>query len=190
LIDASKEVGPEVNTEKTKFMLLSRHQIAVQNYVLMMGNIRFENVAQFRYLGTTINQNLKTTILPVALYECETWSLKLRREHRLRVFENRVLRTIFVPKRDEVTVGWRKLHNEELHNFYSLSIIIRMIKPRRMRWAGHEVRMGEKMNTYRISVGKPKGKEIGWDGMDWTDLADDRDQWRALVNAIIKFLVQ
>jgi hypothetical protein len=76
------------------------------------------------------------------LYGCETWSLTLREEHRLRVFENRVLRRIFGPKRDEVTGGWRKLHNEELHNLYSSPSIIRMIKSRRMSWAGHVARMG------------------------------------------------
>jgi hypothetical protein len=75
----------------------------------------------------------KTIILPVVLYGCETWSLTLREEHRLRVFENRVLRRIFTPKRDEVTGDWRKLHNKELHNSYSSSSIIRMIKSRRMR---------------------------------------------------------
>jgi hypothetical protein len=79
-------------------------------------------------------------------------------EHRLRVLENRVLRSIFGPKRDEVTGGWRKLHNEELHNLYSSPSIIRMIKSKRMRWEGHVARMGEKRNPYRILVGKPEGK--------------------------------
>jgi hypothetical protein len=79
----------------------------------------------------------KTVILPVVLYGCETWSLTLREEHRLRVFENRLLRRIFGLKKDEVTGGWRKLHNEELHNLYTLPSIIRMIKSRRMRWVGH-----------------------------------------------------
>jgi hypothetical protein len=78
----------------------------------------------------------KTIILPVVLYGCETWSLTLRDEHRLRVFENRVLRRIFGPKRDEVTGRWRKLHNEEFRDLYSLPSIIRIIKSRRMRWAG------------------------------------------------------
>jgi hypothetical protein len=78
----------------------------------------------------------KTIILPVVLYGCETWSLTLRDEHRLRVLENRVFRRIFGPKRDEVTGGWRKLH-EELHNLNSSPSIIRMITSRRMRWAGH-----------------------------------------------------
>jgi hypothetical protein len=70
----------------------------------------------------------KTIILPVVLYGCETWSVALREEHRLRVFEKRVLRGIFGPKRDEVTGGWRRLHNEELHNLYSLPSVMRMIK--------------------------------------------------------------
>jgi hypothetical protein len=78
----------------------------------------------------------KTIILPVVLYGCETWSLTLREEHRLRVFENRVLRRIFGPKRNEVPGEWRKLHNEELRDLYSSPSIIRIIKPRRMRWAG------------------------------------------------------
>jgi hypothetical protein len=76
----------------------------------------------------------------------------------MRVFENRVLRRIFGPKRDEVTGGWRKLHDEELHNLYGSPSIIRMIKSRRMRWTGHVARMGEKRNAYRILVGKPQGK--------------------------------
>jgi hypothetical protein len=86
----------------------------------------------------------KIIILPVGLYGCETWSLTLRKEHRLRVFENNVLRRIFGPKRDEVTGGWRKLHNEELRDLYSSPSIIRIIKPRRKRWAGHVGRMGER----------------------------------------------
>jgi hypothetical protein len=79
----------------------------------------------------------KTIILPVVMYECETWSLILGEEHRLRVFENRVLRRIFGPKRNEMVGSWRKLHNEELYNLYCSPSIIRMIKSRRMRWAGH-----------------------------------------------------
>jgi hypothetical protein len=79
----------------------------------------------------------KTIIVTVVLYGCETWSLTLREEHRLRVFENRVLRRIFGPKRDEVTGEWRKLYNEELHNFYSYPDIIRQFKARRMRSTGH-----------------------------------------------------
>jgi hypothetical protein len=81
-------------------------------------------------------------ILPVVLYGCECWSLKLREEHRHRVLEYRVLRRLCGPKRDEVIGDWRKLHNEELHNLYFSPSIIRMIKSRRMRWTGHVARMG------------------------------------------------
>jgi hypothetical protein len=86
----------------------------------------------------------KTINLPVVLYGCETWSLTLREEHRLSMFENRLLQRIFGLKRDEVMADWRKLYNEELHNVYSSINILRMIKPRRMRWAGHVARMGRR----------------------------------------------
>jgi hypothetical protein len=88
----------------------------------------------------------------------ETWTLTLREEHRLKVFEERVLRRTFGPKRDEVLGGWKILHNEELHNLYSLPNIIRMIKSRRMRWAGHVARMGLKRNSCRVLVEKREGK--------------------------------
>jgi len=89
---------------------------------------------------------------------CETWSLTLREERRLRVFENRVLRRVFGPKRDEVTVKWRELHNEELSDLYSLPNIVRVVKSRRMRWAGHLARIGEGRGVYRVLVGKPEGR--------------------------------
>jgi hypothetical protein len=91
----------------------------------------------------------------MVLHGYETRSLILQKEHGLRVSENRVLRRLFGPKRDEVTGGRRKLHNEELHNLYSLPSIIRMIKSRRMRWAGHVTCMGMILNAYRILVRKP-----------------------------------
>jgi hypothetical protein len=100
----------------------------------------------------------RTIILPVVLYGCETWSLTLREEHRLRVFEDRVLRRIFGPKREEVTGEWRRLHNEELNDLYSSPNIIRVIKPRRMRWAGHVARIGKGRGAYRIFVGRPEGR--------------------------------
>jgi hypothetical protein len=90
-------------------------------------------------------------MLPVVLYGCESWSLTLREECRLRVSENRVLRRIFGPKRDEVTGEWRRLHNKELYALYSSPNIIRVTKSRRLRWAGHVARMGEKRSAYRVS---------------------------------------
>jgi hypothetical protein len=89
---------------------------------------------------------------------CKTWSLTLREEQILRVFENRVLRRIFGPRRDEVTGDWRKLHNEDLHKMYSSPNVISLTKSRRMRWPGHVARIGETRNAYRILVGKPEGK--------------------------------
>jgi hypothetical protein len=115
------------------------------------------------------------------------------------VFENRVLRRIFGPKRDGVAGGWRKLNNEELHNLYSSPSIIRIIKSMRMRWAGHVARIGEKRNVYRLSVGKTEGRrplgrprrkwidnikmdllEVGLSVVDWIGLAQARYRWRAL----------
>jgi hypothetical protein len=94
----------------------------------------------------------------VVLYGCETWSLTLREERWLRVFENRVLRRVFGPKRDEVTEEWRKLHNEELNDLYSLPNTLRVVKSRRMRWAGHVARMVEDRGVHRVLVRKPEGK--------------------------------
>jgi hypothetical protein len=99
----------------------------------------------------------KTVILPVVLYGCEIWSLTLREERRLRVFENRVLRKIFGPKREE-DGSWRKLHNDELHSPYSSPNIVRVIKSRRMRWAGHVARRGKGRGVYRVLVGRPEDK--------------------------------
>jgi hypothetical protein len=103
-------------------------------------------------------------------YGCETWSLTLREERRLRVFENRVLRRVFGPKRDEMTGEWRKLHNEELNVLYSLPNIVRVVKSRQMRWAGHMARMGEDRGVYRVLVGKREGKRpLGRPRRRWED---------------------
>jgi hypothetical protein len=100
----------------------------------------------------------KNIIVLVALYGCETWSLTLREEHRVNVFENRVVRRICEPKRDENAGEWRKLHKEELNKLSSFSNIIRQFKARRMRWTGHVARMGEERKVYRLLVGKPEVK--------------------------------
>jgi hypothetical protein len=129
---------------------------------LLSGNACYhsiQNLLSSHLLSKNVQIRLyKNIISPVALYGCKTLSLTLRGEHRLRVFENSVLRRIFGPKRDEVTAGWRKLHSEGLHNLYPLPSIIGMTKSRRMRLVGHVARMGEKRNAYRILVRKPEGK--------------------------------
>ena len=126
----------------------------------------------------------------------------------LRVFENRVLRRVFGPNRDEVTWEWRKLHNEELNDLYSLPNIVRVLKSRRMRWAEHVAGMGEYRGVHRVLVGKPERKrplgsprrrwednikmdfqEVGGCREDWMELAQDRDGWRALVGRVRNFRV-
>jgi hypothetical protein len=160
----------------------------------------------FVFLSHVKNLRIKTyetVISPVVLYECETWSLTLREERRLRVSENRVLRRIFGPKREE-DGSWRKLHNDELHSLYSSPNIVRVIKSRRMRWVGHVARMEEGRGVYRVLVGRPEGKRplgrprrrlednikidlrvIWFDGANWIRLAQDRVQWRAFVNMMM-----
>jgi hypothetical protein len=127
---------------------------------------------------------------------------------RLKVFENRVLRKVFGPKRDEKTGEWRKLHNEKLRDLYSSPSIIRIIKSRRMRLAGHVARMGEKRNAYRLLVGNPEGRrplgrprrrwvdnirmdlvEVRWGDVDWIILAQDRNRWRTLVNSVLSLRI-
>jgi hypothetical protein len=137
--------------------------------------------------------------LSVVLFGCETWSVTLREEHGLRVFENRVLRGIFGPERDEVTGDWRKLHNEQLHNLCCSRNIIRVIKLRRMGWVGHVACVGEEEKCIGCMVvwGKPEGRrpfgrevninmrQIEWQGMGWIDVAQDRDKWQAFVNTVM-----
>jgi hypothetical protein len=190
LLEVSRDVGLEINAERTKCIIMSGHLNSGQKHNIRIVNESLENVAAFKYLGMTLtNQNdihdeikstlnsgnacyysvqnlfvfpshiknlkikiYKTVILPVVLYGCENWLLTLREEHRLRVFENRMLRRIFGPKREE-DGSWRKLHNDELHSlYYSSPNIVRMIKSRRMRWAGHVARMVE-----------GRGEGFGWE---------------------------
>ena len=155
-----------------------------------------------------LSKNIKTKIyrniiLSVVLYGCEAWSLTAREERKLRLFENMLLRRIFGPRRNEVKGEWRRMHNEELNGLHSSPNIVRVIKSRRMRWAGHVARMGEERGAYRVLVGKPEGKtplgrprrrwvdnmrmelqEVGCGYGDWIGLAQDRDGWRKLVNAV------
>ncbi|KAJ4448482.1 hypothetical protein ANN_10498 [Periplaneta americana] len=181
LLEARKAIGLEVNPQNTNYMIMSRDQNIVRNGIIKIGDLSFEEVEKFKYLGATVtnindtreeikrrinmgnacycssllSKNVKvriykTVLLPVVLYGCETWTLTLREEQRLRVFENKVLRKISGAKMDEVTGEWRKLHNAELHALYSSPDKIRNIKSRRFRWAGHVARMGESRNTYRV----------------------------------------
>ena len=134
--------------------------------------------------------------------------MALQEERKLRVFENMVLRRIFGPRRDEVTGKWRRVHKEELNDLYSSTNIVRVIKLRRIKWAGHVARMGEERGVYRVLVGKPEGKrplgrprrrwvdnirmdlqEVRCGYMDWTGLAQDRDRWRTLVSAVMNLRV-
>ena len=134
--------------------------------------------------------------------------MTLREERKPRVFENMVLRRIFGLRRDEVTGEWRRLHNEELNDLYSSHNIVRLIKWRRLRWAGHVARMGEERRVHRVLMWKPEGKrplgrprrrwvdnirmdlqEVGCGYMDWIGLAQDRDRWRTLLSGVMNLLV-
>jgi hypothetical protein len=147
----------------------------------------------------------RTVVLSV-LYGCKTWSLTLREERRLRVFQNRVLRRIFGPKKDEVTREWRKQHNEKFNDLYCSPNTVRGIKSRRMRWAEHVACIGERRD--RVLVWKPEEKgplgrprrrwkdnikmdlqEMVCGGMNLIDLAQDKDTWRALVDAAMNLRV-
>jgi hypothetical protein len=113
----------------------------------------------------------RTLLLPVVLYGCETWSVTLREELRLRVIENRVLRSIFGSERDEVAGEWRRLYNVELSDLHASPKINRVIKSRRMRWVGHVVRMGERRGVYRVLVGLLEGKkQLGRHRHRWEDI--------------------
>ena len=149
----------------------------------------------------------KIIILPVVLYGCETCSLILREECRLRVFEKRILRRIFGHKRDRNGECWR-LHNEEHHSFHRSPNIVRVIKSRRLRWTGHVARMEESRCAFKILTGKPTGKRslgrprrrwedpirmdlevIGINARNWVDSAQDRNYWRAVVDAALNLRV-
>ena len=167
-----------------------------------------QNLLSSRLLSKNVKIKIYRTIILPVVYGCETWSLTLREEKRLRVFENKVLRRIFGPRRDEVTGEWRRLHNEGLNDLYCSPNIVRVIKWRRMGWAGHVARMGEERGVFRVLVGKPEGKrplgrprrrwvdnirmdlqEMGCGNVDWIGLAQDRDRWRTLVSEVMNLRV-
>jgi len=177
---------------------------------LRSGNACYHSVLlSSRLLSKNLKMKIyRTIILPVVLYGCEAWSMTLREERKLRVFENMVLRRIFGPRRDEVMGEWRRLRNEELNDLYSSPNIVRVIKSRRTRLAGRVARMGEEREVNRVLVGKPEGKrplgrprlrwvdnirmdlqEVGCGYMDWIGLAKDRDRWRTLVSAVMNLRV-
>jgi hypothetical protein len=175
----------------------------------MLATIQSRTFISLSALKKNINIRIyKTIILSLGLYGCETWSMVLRRSIDW-VCLRRMLRRIFVPKRNEVTWGWRKLYNKGLHDLYSSLSIITMIKWRRMRWAIHVAWLGEKRSTYRLLVGKPEWRiplgrrrrrwvdinkinhgNTGWEVISWTGLAQDKEKWRALVNAVMSLWIR
>jgi hypothetical protein len=226
LMSRNQKIGQmhNVKLEKRPFEDVAKFKylgtiLTDQNWVLEeikgrlnSGNTCYHSVQSLlssRLLSRNVRVKIyKTIILTVVLYGCETWSVILSEEHRLREFEKRVLRRILRSNKNEVTRKWRKLHIGGLHNLYSSPDIIRQMKARRMRWAGHVARMGEGRNVCRVLVGNPEGKrplgrprrrrkhairidlrEVGWGGVEWIRLAQDRDRWRAVVNAVINITV-
>jgi hypothetical protein len=171
-------------------------------------NHSIQNIFSSRLIPKNINIKIyKNEILPVVLYGCEAWSLNLMEEHRLSVFENRVLTRIFGPKREEDGT-WRKLHNDEFYSLHSSPDTVRMIKSMKMRWAGYVARVGEGRGVYRVFIERPEGKrslgsprcrwednikmdlrEIGIDETNWIRLAQDRVKWRAFVSTVMNLRV-
>jgi hypothetical protein len=155
------------NVARLKYLgttLIDQNSMNEENKsILNSGNACYHSVQSFvfRLLSRNVKGKIQKTIIrPVVLYGCETWSLTLREDHRLRVFENRVQRRIIRPNRDEVRGEWRKLHFEELHNLYLSPNIIRQIKSRSVGWAGHVARV-------EGFGGKPRRKETTWKTKAW-----------------------
>ncbi|KAJ4447543.1 hypothetical protein ANN_09550 [Periplaneta americana] len=203
LLEASKEIGLEVNPEKTKYMIMSRDQNIVRNGTIKVGDLYFEEVEKFKYLEATvtnINDTREEIKRRINMGNACYYSVE-------KLLSSSLLK-IFGAQRDEVTGEWRKLHNAELQALCPSPDIIRNIKSRRLRWIGHVARMGESRNAYRVLVGRPEGKrplgrprrrwednikmdlrEVGHDDRDWINLAQDRNQWRAYVRAAMNLRV-
>ena len=152
-----------------------------------MGNAFYysvQNLLSSRFLSKILKIKVyRTIILPVVLYGCENWSLIFTEERKMKVFENRVLRRVFEPKKDEVTGEWRKLYNEELRDVYSLPNNERAVKSRRMKWSGHVARIKEGRGVHRFLVGKPEGKRpLGRSRLDGRIILDGSSEsgwgWR------------
>jgi hypothetical protein len=201
LLEASRDIGLEINAEKTEYRIMFHYPNSGQNQNIRIANESFENVEKFKYLGATLtNQNdirdeiknrlnsgnacyhsvqnllssrlisknlkiniYKCVIFSVVLYGCETWSLTWGVEHSLMVFENGVLRKICGPKKEE-DGSWRKFHNDELHDLYYSPNIVRVIKSRRIRWAGHVARTGRGEVLTGFCLRGPKARD------HWEDL--------------------
>jgi hypothetical protein len=207
LLEASRDIGLEINAEKTKNMIMCRHPNSGEYRHIRRANESFEKLTKVKFLGTTktkqndiqyeiksrlhsgnacylsvqnllssrlISKNLKikiykTIILPVVLYGRETRSLTLGEDHRVKDFENRVLRKMFGPKREEEG-SWRKLHNNELHSLYSEPDVVKVIKSKRMRWVGHVTFLREGGCVYRVLVVRPESKiPLGRHRRRWDD---------------------
>ena len=159
------DYSEQVKNKDKKFVVIENYFV---QFIITIINNRSQNLKVKIY---------RTIILPVVLYGCETWSLTMWEEHRLRVSENRVLRRIFGPKRDGVTGEWRKLHNEELNDLYSSPNIVRVIKSRRMRWVGHVAGMEGGRGVHKVLVGKPEGKRL---------LGKPRRRWEGILKWILR----
>ena len=188
------------------FQLITREPAPQRNFILNSSDKFWSSHRAFWNLRNSHTKKCNIIDCISTGNGCETWSLILREERKLRVFENMVLRRILGPRRDEVTEEWRWLHNEELNDRYTSPNIVRVIKSR--RWAGHVARMGEESRVYRVLVGKQEGRkrmgrprrrwvdnirmdlqEVGCGYMDWIELAQDRESWRTLVNAVMNLRV-
>ncbi|KAJ4435967.1 hypothetical protein ANN_18590 [Periplaneta americana] len=197
------ETERSVNVEKS-LLKLALKLVCVKIEMMFRYNSDTQRGTQFGELMFSLSYLPTAERLTVVIVKARNLRFPQGRDSGDPFVKNKVLRKIFGAKRDEVTGEWRKLHNTELHVLYTSPDIIRTIKSRRLRWAGHVARMGESRNAYRVLVGRPEGKrplrrprrrwednikmdlrEVGYDGRDWINLVQDRDQWRTYVRAAL-----